>query len=131
MGVHRLTLRLLPTTFAISRLEPDAPIPAWLPRRGFTAVIRAGDELSIYCDESAVPQDVRAERGWRALQFMGPFDFSETGVIASVAAPLAEAGISISVLATYNTDYLFVRNEAMENASEILQAAGHRVVDTG
>jgi hypothetical protein len=49
-------------------------------------------------------------------------------VIAAVAAPLAEAGISISVLATYNTDYLFVRNEALDNAAEILQAAGHHVV---
>jgi hypothetical protein len=59
---------------------------------------------------------------------VGPFDFSETGVIASVAGPLAEAGVSISVLATYDTDYLFVRNDALENTAEILQAAGHRIV---
>jgi len=128
MNARRLTLRLLPAAFAICRLEPDAAIPAWLPRRGFTATIRAEDELSIYCDESVVPQDVRAARGWRALQLVGPFDFAETGVIAAVAGPLAEAGISISVLATYDTDYLFVQNEALENAAEILQAAGHHVV---
>jgi len=128
MSSRRFTLRLLPATFAICRLDPDAAVPAWLPRTGFTAAIRTQDELSIYCDEAVVPQDVRAARGWRVLQFVGPFDFSETGVIASVAAPLAEAGISISVLATYDTDYLFVRREALENAAEILQAAGHRLV---
>ena len=128
MNGRRLTLRLLPAAFAICRLEPDAALPAWLPRQGFTATIRTEDELSIYCDQNAVPQEVRAARGWRALQLVGPFDFSETGVIASVAAPLAEAGISISVLATHDTDYLFVRNDALENAAEILQAAGHRVV---
>ena len=128
MNARRLTLRLLPAAFAICRLEPEEPIPAWLPRRGFTATIRAEDELSIYCDETAVPQDVRAARGWRALQLVGPFDFNETGVIAAVAGPLAEAGISISVLATYDTDYLFVRSEALESAAEILQAAGHRVL---
>lgn len=123
-----ITLKLLPSSFAICRLEPDVPIPGWLPRTGFTAAIRTAEEFSIYCDEAAVPRDVRAARGWRALQFVGPFDFSETGVIASVAGPLAEAGISISVLATYDTDYLFVRGEVLENAAEILQAAGHRVV---
>jgi hypothetical protein len=128
MNPRRLTLRLLPAMFAICRLERNAPLPAWLPRHGFTATIRTQDELCVYCDEGAVPQDVRAARGWRALQFVGPFDFSESGVIAAVAAPLAEAGISISVLATYDTDFLFVQNEALENAAEILQAAGHHVV---
>jgi len=128
MNARRLTLRLLPASFAICRLEPDAALPAWLPRNGFTAVIRTRDEMAVYCDEAVVPQDVRAAKGWRALELVGPFDFSETGVIASVAGPLAEAGISISVLATYDTDYLFVRNDALESAAEILQAAGHRVV---
>lgn len=128
MNGRRLTLQLLPTSFAICQLEPEAALPAWIPRRGFTATIRAEDELTVYCDERAVPLDVRAERGWRALEFVGPFAFNETGVIAAIAVPLAEAGISISVLATYNTDYLFVRNEAVESAAEILQAAGHRVV---
>jgi len=128
MNPRRLTLRLLPATFAICRFEPDAAVPVWFPRRGFAAMIRTEGEFCVYCDESAVPQGVRAARGWRALQFVGPFDFSETGVIASVAGPLAEAGISISVLATYDTDYLFVRSEALESAAEILQAAGHHVV---
>jgi hypothetical protein len=128
MNSRRLTLRLLPKTFAICRFEPDAAVPAWLPRQGFSAMIRTEEEFCVYCDEGAVPQGVRAARGWRALQLVGPFDFSETGVIASVAGPLAEAGISISVLATYDTDYLFVRNETLESAAEILQAAGHHVV---
>jgi hypothetical protein len=127
MSRHRLTLRLLAESFAICKLEPDAALPAWMPRRGFTATIRTADELCVYCADAAVPQDVRAERGWRALQLAGPFDFSEFGVIASVAGPLAEAGISISVLATYDTDYIFVRAEALENAAEILHAGGHRV----
>ena len=127
LTTRRLTLRLLPETFAICRLEPGAAVPAWLPKSGFTAAIRTSAELSLYCDENAVPRDIRAERGWRGLELAGPFDFSETGVIAAVAAPLAEAGISISVLATYDTDYLFVRGAALESAAEVLQAAGHRV----
>jgi len=128
MHSRRLTLRIRPESFAICRLEPGAALPGWLPSRGFTATVRAEDELCVYCEAAAVPQDVRAVRNWRALQLLGPFDFSESGVIASVAGPLAEAGISIAVLATYDTDYIFVRDDALESAAEILQAGGHRVV---
>jgi len=128
MSRHRLTLRLLPESFAICRLDAGAALPDWAPQHAFTATIRTADELCIYCADGAVPPDVRAERGWRSFQLVGSFDFSEFGVIASVASPLAEAGISISVLATFDTDYIFVRAEALESASEILQAVGHRVV---
>ena len=31
-----------------------------------TSVTRTADELSIVCDDAAVPADVQAERGWRA-----------------------------------------------------------------
>jgi uncharacterized protein len=128
MSRHRLIMRLLPESFAICRLDAFAPQPGWIPQSGFTAVIRTPEELSVYCVDSAVPQDVRAERGWRALQLIGPFPFDMFGVIASVASPLAEAGITITVLATYDTDYIFVRAAALESATEILQAAGHQVM---
>lgn len=128
MPAHQLRLRLLPATFAICRLEPHAAVPPWLPQRGFSAVIRTAEELAIYSEESAVPEDVLAARGWRAFELVGPFDFDETGVIASVAGPLAEAGISVSVLATYDTDYVFVREDALENAAEVISAAGHHLV---
>jgi len=127
MTRHRLTMRALPETFAICRLEPSAAAPAWIPQHGFTAVIRTAEELSVYCSESAVPEDVRAERGWRALQLVGPFPFEMFGVIASVASPLADAGISLSVLATYDTDYIFVRGTSLAKAAEVLRAAGHNV----
>jgi hypothetical protein len=128
MSIHRLTLSLLPDSMAICRLDPHAPLPQGILARSFSAAIRTVDELSIYCAEDAVPQGAQASRGWRAFKFLGPFDFSATGVIASVAGPLAEAGISISVLATYDTDYVFIRQEALDAAVEVLTAAGHRVL---
>ena len=128
MRAHHLRLRLLPETFAICRLNPDAALPPWLPGHGFSAVIRTAAELALYCDQSAVPHDVQAARGWRAFELLGPFAFTETGVIASVAGPLAEAGISISVLATYDTDYIFISEAALKDAVEVLSAAGHRII---
>lgn len=130
MAARCLRLRLLTPKFSICRLHPDAAIPAWLSRQGFTAVIRTQDELAIYSEDSAVPQDVQAARGWRAFELLGPFPFTETGVIAAVAGPLAEAGISISVLATYDTDYIFVHEDALERAVGVLSAAGHQFSNT-
>ncbi|HUK53008.1 MAG TPA: ACT domain-containing protein [Candidatus Binatia bacterium] len=128
MSGHSLRLRLMPESFAICRLEPQAPVPAWLPRKGFTAVIRTAAELSIYSAEEAVPPEVQAARGWRAFELAGPFAFTETGIIASVVAPLAEAGISVSVVATYDTDYVFVSQSALEGAVAVLTAAGHHIL---
>ena len=77
--------------------------------------------------ESATPSDVRAERGWRALQVAGPIDFSLTGVLASVLQPLAAARIGIFAVSTFDTDYVLVRAESLDPAIAALRAAGHRV----
>jgi hypothetical protein len=85
------------------------------------------DELSIVCPEDLVPGDVRAERGWRAIRVRGAIDFSETGVVAALTVPLAEAKIGVFVLSTFDTDYLLVPGERFEPAVKALRGAGHRV----
>jgi hypothetical protein len=72
-----------------------------------------------------VPASVRAERDWRVLKLVGPFAFSAVGVLASLATPLARAGISLLSIATYDTDYFFVKNEVFDDAVAVLVAAGH------
>lgn len=123
-----MILTVLDETFAVCRLEHDAAIPAWLPRAGFVSLTRTPDEVSIVCVEAAVPQGTTCERGWRGLQVEGPLDFSLTGVLASLAGPLADAGVSLFALSTYDTDYLLVRQEQLGQARQALIAAGHRLV---
>ena len=120
-----LTLSLLPETFAVCRLDPGAPLPAWATGGGFTSATRTSDELSILCPVERVPPGVRTEAGWRCLKVEGPFDFSVTGVLASLAAPLAGAGISIFVVCTYDTDYLFVKERDLDGALATLAGEGH------
>jgi hypothetical protein len=81
------------------------------------------------CPAARVPDDVRAERGWRALAVAGPLDFALTGVLAALAGPLADAGVSIFAIATYDTDYVLVRADRLADAVGALRAAGHRVAD--
>lgn len=121
-----LTLVILPDAFAICRLDPSAPIPHWA-RGDFITITRTRDELSIVCAQANVPDDVRAERHWRALKIEGQLDFALTGILASIATPLADAGISIFALSTFDTDYVLVKAEKLELAIQVLQQAGHAI----
>ena len=123
-----LTLSTLPATYAICRLGGDDPIPDWLDRSGFHAIVRAPDELSLVCPQDSVPQGVRREEGFRAIRVQGPLAFSQTGVLASLAGPLADAGISLFAISTFDTDYVLVRETALKEAIAALVAAGHRFV---
>ena len=108
-------------------LEPDAAIPAWASGGSFTSVTRTPRELSIVCDASLVPADVRHERGWAMLELEGPFPFELTGILASFIVPLAEEKIGIFAMSTFDTDVLLVREPDLPRATAVLEAAGHAV----
>jgi hypothetical protein len=124
-----LTLSLLPDAYAICRLEPEATIPAWAKAGGFISITRTRDELSIVCLEADVPKSVKADRGWRSFKVEGPLDLSLTGVLASLANPLAEARINIFAISTFDTDYLLVKEDKVSGAAEVLVRSGHRLAD--
>ncbi len=120
-----LRFAVLPERLAIARLEPDADLPKWAASPVFCAVTRTSEELSIVCPEASMPPGVTAERGWRALKIEGPLDFDEVGILLSLAAPLAEVGVSIFVISTYGTDYVLVRDDQLEVALTALAERGH------
>ena len=74
-----------------------------------------------------VPLGVVAENGWRCLRLEGPLPFEMTGVLAALSAPLAEAGIPIFVISTYDTDYLLVKSGDLDRACATLVNEGHDV----
>jgi hypothetical protein len=121
------SLILLPDCLTVCRLPPDALLPAWAESDGLQAIIRTTDELCIICDEDNVPANITAEPDWRALKVQGPLVFSEVGVLASLANPLAEAGISIFAISTFETDYILVKKRDLEAAVEKLREVGHSV----
>ena len=128
MADWKLTLSLLPETFVVCQLEPNAAIPAWATRGSFFSMTRTAEELSIVCPVGDVPEGVRAEKAWRGLKIEGPLDFKLTGVLASLARTLAEAGVSIFALATYNTDYLLIKEQDMPRALLALTEEGHLIL---
>ena len=121
-------LHLLSGRFAVCRLPADAEVPAWASGGPFSSVTRTSDELSVVCAEGLAPEGVRCENGWRAFQVAGPLEFSLTGILAAIAAPLADASVSIFAISTFDTDYVLVKEENLAKAAEALRAAGHRVL---
>lgn len=97
---------------------------------GLVSITRREGELSIVCADARVPADVRAERGWRALEVEGPIDFQLVGVMHALTGPLARAGISVFTVATFDTDVLLVREETVGRAVEALRADGYTVDET-
>ncbi len=119
------SLSVLSDTFAICRLAATAAIPAWADAGGLCSITRTPDELSIVCPQRNVPDGVQAEVDWRCLKVIGPLDFALTGIIAGLTAPLAAVAISVSVVATYDTDYLLIKADKLAAAVATLQAAGY------
>jgi hypothetical protein len=124
---RRLDLRLMEGRFSVCRLPPREEVPAWATRGPFASVTQTPDEISVVCPEGTVPDGTTCEAGWRIFQIEGVLEFGLTGILASVAGPLAEAGVSLFALSTFNTDYVMVKEESVEKAVRALAAAGHRV----
>jgi hypothetical protein len=124
-------LTVLPGSFAIVRLAPEAPVPKWTMQGRFFSVTRTSDEVSIVCPADQVPVGFASETGWRALKVEGPFALSEIGVLAALAAPLAEVKVSLLAISTFDTDYLLVGEKQLHAAIRALKGAGHRIEESG
>jgi hypothetical protein len=122
-----LRLEVVEGRFAVCRLGPSEAAPGWASGGPFVSVTRTDAELSIVCREDAVPAAVAAERGWRGLRVAGPLGFGLTGILASLAVPLASSGVSIFVVSTYDTDYVLVQERDLDRAKDALARAGHEV----
>jgi hypothetical protein len=125
---HRLKFRkLTKSRYAIVRLAPGAAAPDWASQGEFTSITRTSDELSIVCPIENLPADLSSER-WICLKLEGPFPLSLTGVLLSFIQPLSSSGIPIFAIATYDTDYVLIKEESEAVALSILQEEGHELV---
>ena len=121
---NALRVRRMNGRYAVARLDAEAALPAWAQAGppGFVSVTRTPDECSVLVPQERVPPDVRAERGFAAFMVEGPLDFALTGVLAQLTARLADAGIPVFVVSTFDTDWLFVREKHVDAAGAALGA---------
>ena len=127
MTKHHLTLAVLSGHFAVCKLTPNAPIPPWATTGEFFSITCTADELSIVCRQDFVPEGIVCEPDWRCFRVVGAMPFSVVGILATLTAPLADAGISIFAISTFDTDYLLVKAADLEKAMDSLRRGGHTV----
>ena len=121
-----MTLRILPDNLTICKVSSITDID-------FSSCLyfvgRTSEEISLVCRREDTPLNTtEREDGWRAFYVEGPLDFSLTGVLAKISTVLAENGIPIFAVSTFNTDYILVKAEKREEAMEALENAGYEVV---
>ena len=89
---------------------------------------RTDEELSLVCETDRAPEDTTArEDGWRAFRIQGVLDFSLVGILSKISGILAENGIGIFAVSTFNTDYILVKAEAFARALAVLAEAGYTI----
>ena len=121
------TLSLLEGNFTVHRAPPTAEIPATVLTAPFFAIMRTDDELSLVLPDSIEIESEQSEPGWACFKVEGPLEFGLVGILAGISSALAEAGVPIFALSTFDTDYILVKREQVRAAHEALTSAGYQV----
>lgn len=121
------TLQRFPETLAVVRLGPGSEIPSWAESSSIFSVTATAAETSVVCAARDVPRKARHQRPFTAFEVVGPLDFSLVGVLTTLLEPLAEAGISVFVLSTFDTDWILVPGDRADDAGQVWTTAGHTV----
>lgn len=124
-----IKLRRLNFSLGIFQLPMHEPVPEWVYQSPFFQLVRTTEECSLVCAMDYIPKDRKVEPIWKGIYVEGPLDFSLTGILQQIIAPLAEAAIPIFAISTYLTDYILVTEPNWEVAINTLQAAGLAFVD--
>lgn len=87
---------------------------------------KTDEETSLVCKSDKVPSNaVKIENGWQGFRISGVLDFSLTGILSGICDILAENKIGIFAVSTYNTDYIFIKENNFQNALAVLKKSGY------
>ncbi len=131
----KLTFSQLKERLAVCRFPNNHFIaPEWL-GASFFSITKTEDELSVVIPEDLImgtgspnTGPVKVDKSWRGLKVDGPLDFSLIGIMANISKILADGGVSIFAISTFDTDYILVKELDFEKAKEFLITAGHEII---
>lgn len=96
----------------------------------YSFIAKTEEERSLVCITKDVPSNViRCDDGWKSFCVQGVLDFSLIGILSKISTILAERGISIFAVSTYNTDYILIKDTNYEKALEVLRSSGYEIVE--
>lgn len=122
-----MLLRRLPGLYAVCQLE-EMPALDWQ-QDGFVSLSRTAAEISLVCPVAMLDETYRGkiEDGWTVMQLDGSFAFDLVGILAGISKALADAGVGIFAISTFDTDYILVKDESWQRARQALLAAAYQV----
>ena len=121
----RIILETLPPRFSVCRVKDYSGVDL---TKSFCFTGTTDAENSLVCPESLVPENTtERDDGWKGFRIIGQLDFSLIGILARISKILAESGIGIFAISTYNTDYILTKEENFEKAMKVLKKAGYEV----
>lgn len=125
MKCNRMVLEVMEKEFSVCKVEDYSLVD---PNAEFVFIGRTDEEKSLVCETTMIPLNVTArEDGWRAFRIEGTLDFSLIGILARISGLLADAGIGIFAVSTFNTDYILTKSENFGQALQVLKANGFTV----
>lgn len=118
-----MDLKIIPDNFSVCQVADYSKIN--MEEKYFFAA-STDEERSLVCPADAVPENAtKREDGWKAFRIEGVLDFSLIGILADISALLADSRIGIFAISTYNTDYIFIKEENFHRALNVLAEAGY------
>ena len=86
------------------------------------------DELSLVCFDEDVPDNAtQIDVGWKCFRVEGTLDFALVGILSRITQILADHGISVFAVSTYDTDYVLIKEGKVEEARAALAENGYEV----
>lgn len=132
-----IALRILPDLFTLYQLPrtyalPLTEIADW----PWYTISKTTSELSILLPAQVTPSwyqepTVKVEESWRALQVDAQMDFGLVGILTAIISPLRDHGIPVFCVSTFDTDYILVKQDRLENAIGVLASVPDMVVKPG
>jgi hypothetical protein len=120
-------LHRFPETLSVVGMPPGTEVPGWAESSSVFSVTATATETTIVCARRSVPTKVKRAGPFTAFQVQGPLDFALTGVLSGLLAPLAEAGISVFTISTFDTDWVLVPQDRADDAADEWRRRGHTV----
>lgn len=123
-----MELEILDNKLKVVKLKVDEIVPEIVFKQEFYSITKTDEELSIVVNEDIDIQSDIIEYNWRAIRIVGTLDFALIGILSKISTILAQAEISIFAISTYNTDYILLKGDKLEEAIEVLKKNGYEFI---
>lgn len=120
-----MKIKVINQSFSVCKIRDVAKVNFKDP---FYFIGNTDEELSLVCGTEFVPDEtLEREDGWRGFRIQGVLDFSLIGILSKISMILAEQGIGIFAVSTFNTDYILTKSEQFEKALSALSERGYLI----